>query len=89
MYNLVDMLYYRILNRYWECYSGNISNTAATCSDTELHLMMDGSEREARTRVFNITSSIPPDSITITSSTCRSMSWNYMHNSSMYCNIVP
>ncbi|XP_065912743.1 adhesion G protein-coupled receptor E3-like isoform X2 [Dysidea avara] len=89
-----------ILNRYWECYSGNISNTAATCSATELHLMMDGSEREARTRVFNITSSIPPDSITITSSTCRkclldmvsNIDWpaSYVGTELLFsCNITP
>ena len=48
-----------------------VGNTACMQGSAESHLLMNGTEREARTRVFDISSSAPSDSNSDAVSSCR------------------
>ena len=73
----MDFLEYIIVTRtfhnFWECSSGYVETGNSACIDgaTASHLLMNGTEREARTRMFNINSEgpLPSDSDAVTS--CR------------------
>ena len=48
-------------------------NTACVQGSTASHLLMNATEREARTRIFDISSSVLPHSNSDTVSSCRGM----------------
>ena len=48
-----------------------VGNTACMQGSAESHLLMNGTEREARTTVFDISSSTPSDSNSDAVSSCR------------------
>ena len=56
---IIWIVFHRALfNNFWECHSGYVEKNNSDCliSPTASHLLMSGNEREARTRVFNISS---------------------------------
>ena len=65
----------RTFHNFWECSSGHveIGNTACVQGSTSSHLLMNGTEREARTRIFDISSSAPSHSNSDAVSSCRGM----------------
>lgn len=72
----------RTLHNFWECYSGYVEKGNSACLGrraTESHLLMNDTEREARTRVFNILSdqSLPVNNNPVLS--CRGTSPEISH----------
>ena len=58
---IITTCLYRTFHNFWECSSGYVETGNSACLDipTESHLLMNGTEREARTRLFTINSQAP------------------------------
>lgn len=48
------MLYCRNFNKYLDCHSGILQRAATNCSDTEYSLLLNSTNREVRTIIFNL-----------------------------------
>ena len=79
----------RTFHNFWECSSGNVEtgNTDCVQGSTSSHLLMNGTEREARTRIFNISSSALSHSNSDTVYSCRGACTNMAMYVTLYTHI--
>lgn len=79
----------RTIDNFWECSSGYVERGNSACIQfvTVSHLLMNATEREARTRVFNISSNQPSPSNSTVVSSCRGECLVTLHNYAV-CNYI-
>ena len=79
----------RTFHNFWECSSGSVEtgNTDCVQGSTSSHLLMDGTEREARTRIFNISSSALSHSNSDAVYSCRGACTNMAMYVTLYTHV--